>query len=280
MPVLVVVSSPAAAAAWRARGADVTAFVATNLMHAAFAAAVGSPDGHASGGLREPLILLPGMLGDARLWEDVALALVDAAEPRVARIDLDDSIAEMAASVLAAAPPRFALAGHSLGAIVALEIARRGPGRVTRLALLNASALPASDAQLATWSDLRLRILDGGFAGVAEELASANLPVGRRDGPLVGVGVEMAQTVGASGLLRQLTAQGTRPDSRPSLAAIRVPTLVLGGAADEVCPNERQLELADGIAGARHVLLDGIGHLSPLEDPEAVASHLEAWLRW
>ena len=96
---------------------------------------------------REPLVLLPGMLGDGTVWEAVAAELADVAAPQFGRIDLDDSITEMAASVLAVAPARFALAGHSLGAIVALEIARQAPERITRLALVNASGRGPSDAQ-------------------------------------------------------------------------------------------------------------------------------------
>jgi pimeloyl-ACP methyl ester carboxylesterase len=222
-----------------------------------------------------PLVLVPGMLGDATLWDDVAPRLD--VPLRFARIDLDDSVAEMAASVLAGAPARFALAGHSLGGIVALEVLRRAPRRVTRAALLNASARPASEQQLGAWAALRARALDGDFAALAHDFALSNLPTAHHG--LAGRVAAMARRVGPRALLRQLAAQATRPDSRPSLSAIRAPTLVLSGSADAVCPPALQHELADGVPGAQRVPIDGAGHMAPLEDPPAVAAALAEWLQ-
>jgi pimeloyl-ACP methyl ester carboxylesterase len=259
VPVLRVVDG-----AGRPDGAQVVAHVATNLIRDAFAAAVAHP--RRLGVEPVPVLLLPGMLGDATLWDDVAPTLGGA---RFGRIDLDDSIAEMAATVLASAPERFALAGHSLGAIVALEIMRQAPARVTRLALLNASARPASEAQLTAWAAMR----DGEFDAVVRDFAMANTRAQlteRVEG--------MARAVGPRGLRRQLAAQASRPDSRPWLAAIAVPTLVLTGTEDAICPRELQEELVGGIPRARHVVVEGAGHMAPLEDPAAVAAHLQHWL--
>jgi pimeloyl-ACP methyl ester carboxylesterase len=228
--------------------------------------------------LREPVVLLSGMLGDERLWDDVSARLADVALPWPARIDLDDSVPEMASSVLAVAPSRFALAGHSLGAIVALEVVRRAPERVSRLALLNASARGASEEQLAAWSTARARTENGEFADVAGELARATLGAAHRDDALVARNGRMAETVGAEGLLRQLAAQATRPESRPSLAAIDVPVLVLSGEDDTICPPALQRELAELSPAAELVSIAGCGHMAPLEDPEAVAGHLRRWL--
>ena len=263
VPVLRVVDG-----AGRPDGAQVVAHVATNLIRDAFAAAVGgaAADPVRLGVEPVPVLLLPGMLGDATLWDDVAPTLGGA---RFGRIDLDDSIAEMAATVLASAPERFALAGHSLGAIVALEIMRQAPSRVTRLALLNASARPASEAQLAAWAAMR----DGEFDAVVSAFASANTRA-----QLGGRVEAMAWAVGQRGLRRQLAAQASRPDSRPFLAAITVPTRVLTGSEDAICPRELQEELVAGIPRARHVVVEGAGHMAPLEDPAAVAAHLQHWL--
>jgi 2-keto-3-deoxy-L-rhamnonate aldolase RhmA/alpha-beta hydrolase superfamily lysophospholipase len=269
-PVLAVAATAAEAQTWRARGAAVVVFVATALIHSAFAAAVG---GAAASPEPEPLVLLPGMLGDASLWDDVAPEL--RAAPRFARIDLDDSVPEMAEGVLATAPARFALAGHSLGAIVALAVVRRAPERVSRLALLNASARPASDEQLAAWRALGERAQTD-FDGLAGDFATANLPAGRPD--LADRVAAMAHAVGPRGLRRQLAAQASRPDSRPELAKIGAPTLVLSGSADGVCPPALQEELAAGIPHAQHVTIDGAGHMAPLEEPAAVAAALTDWL--
>jgi pimeloyl-ACP methyl ester carboxylesterase len=88
----------------------------------------------------------------------------------------------------------------------------------------------------------------------------------------------MARAVGPRGLRRQLAAQASRPDSRPWLAAIAVPTLVLTGAKDAICPRELQEELVAGIPGARHAVVEGAGHMAPLEEPAAVAAELNTWL--
>ena len=246
------------------RRTPVALFVATNLIHAAFAGAVA---GVRAPSRPEPLVLLSGMLGDATLWDEVAPALTEHAAVRFARIDLDDAVADMAAGVLACAPERFALAGHSLGAIVALEVVRQAPERVTRLALLNASARPANDAQLEAWAAMR----DGEFGAVTQQFALAN------GGPQHTVEA-MAHAVGPQGLRRQLAAQAARPDSRPSLGAIKVPTLVLTGAQDGICPPELQEELVAGIPDARHAVIEGAGHMAPLDAPAAVAAHLQNWL--
>ena len=250
--------------------------------HAAFVAAVGdaSPGSPATRApRREQLVLLPGMFGDATLWDDVAPRLVDHAATRIGRIDLDDSIGEMAESVLAAGPEKFAVAGHSLGGIVALEVVRQAPHRVTRLALLNASARPPSEAQLASWSKARERIAAGEYDEVARELAREALPDDQGADPAVAERVlGMARGFGAEALSRQLAAQAARPDSRPSLGDISVPTLVLSGANDDVCPVPLQEEAAAGIPSAEHVTVAESGHMAPLESPEAVAGHLIAWL--
>ena len=228
----------------------------------------------------EPLVLLSGMLGDASEWDEVAAALGDGAAVRTSRIDLDDSIAEMAQSVLAEAPATFALAGHSLGAIVAMEIARRAPSRVTRLALLNASGRAASDTQQAAWAEWAARVSGGEFAAVAAELAQATLPTSKRGDPhLVGRNERMAYTVGGDGFLRQLTAQHTRPDSLATLGQLKIPVIIVTGELDEVCPPILQEELTAAFTEATHVRIADTGHMTPLEAPEQVAAHLRQWLR-
>ncbi len=224
------------------------------------------------------LVLLSGMLGDHTAWAEVAAELDDVAHASFPRIDRSDTIAALAAGVLAEAPERFALAGHSLGGIVALQVVRDAPERVTHLALVNTSGRDASPAQLESWAALTDRTEAGGFAAAADELGRHTLPESRREPDLVARNVAMADTVGASGLLRQLRAQATRPDSRPHLGTVGVPTLVVSGALDHVCPPALQEELAAGIPGARHVVLETAGHMAPLEAPHELAQALREWL--
>ncbi len=227
---------------------------------------------------RQDLVLLSGMLGDHTVWADVVADLDDVADSSFPRIDRADSIEALAEAVLSEAPEHFALAGHSLGGIVALQVLRDAPERVTRLALVNTSGRDASSAQLRAWDELDRRTQSGEFAVVAGELGRHTLPEQRRETDLVARNTGMADSVGAAGLLRQLAAQATRPDSRPHLGDIAVPTLVVSGALDHVCPPVLQEELAAGIPGARHIVLEDAGHMAPLETPHEVAAALRAWL--
>jgi 4-hydroxy-2-oxoheptanedioate aldolase len=275
---LTVAASTEEAVAWRARGVSGLLAVSTALVHSAFSTAARALQAEEK--VRgERVVVLAGMLGDEDFWADVAEALVGCAEVQSARIDLDETVSEMAETVLAGAPPAFALAGHSLGAIVALEIVRRAPGRVTRLALLNASARPPAEAQLAAWAEMRDRTEQGAFDAVVADFAGSCLAAHRRADTALRRRVEaMAATVGAPGLLRQLRAQASRPDGRPSLPSIAVPLLVVSGADDEVCPCALQEELVGAVPGSEHIVLDGVGHMSALEAPAAVAQALAAWL--
>jgi len=225
---------------------------------------------------RPALVLLAGMLGDPSLWDGIAGRLNDLARPWPVRIDLDDSIAELAASVLAAAPEQFVLAGHSLGGIVALEVQRRAPSRVRGLVLVNTSPLGPSPAQHQSWSELARRVEAGQFAAVADELARATLPPASDPG-LLAASRAMAESVGPAGLVCQLSAQQSRSDYRAGLTEIGVPVLVLGGAEDTICPLDRQRELAAGCDRATLVELPGAGHMLPLERPEAVAGAIRDW---
>ncbi len=224
------------------------------------------------------LVLLSGMLGDHTVWADVAADLADVAHSSFPRIDRADTITALAAAVLAEAPERFALAGHSLGGIVALQVVRDAPERVTRLALVNTSGRGASPAQLESWAQLTTRTRAGEFAAVAQELGRHTLPESRREPGLVARNVAMADTVGAAGLVQQLEAQSTRPDSRAALGTVAVPTLVVSGALDHVCAPALQEELAAGIPGARLVVLETAGHMSPLETPHELAATFRQWL--
>lgn len=226
---------------------------------------------------REPLVLLSGMLGDATLWDGVSPALNDLVLPWPCRIDLEDSVAEMAAAVLAEAPARFALCGHSLGGIVALEIVRRAPERVSRLVLVAASARGPGEAQQRVWADWRERTGSGDFARIADDLARATLAPAHRDDPaLVTANTRMAHAVGPAGFVRQLSAQATRPDSLDGLARIEVPVLVLSGELDETCPPPLQREIVERCPRAELVTLAGGGHMLPLECPAEVAVALRA----
>lgn len=228
--------------------------------------------------MQPPLVLLPGTLCDAALWQQQIAALGDGAQIAVGDLGRDDSIAAMARSILAAAPPHFALAGLSLGGIVAFEIVRQAPARVLRLALLDTNPRPPSAIQLVEWSALAASAHTDLRATVEQLLPMWLHPVHRHKRGLVDAIVAMAERVGAEAYLRQLRALASKPDSRGGLAQIACPTLVLVGRQDALCPPELHVEMAAAIPNARLAVIEHCGHLSSLEQPHAVSAELRHWL--
>jgi pimeloyl-ACP methyl ester carboxylesterase len=229
---------------------------------------------------RTPLVLLPGTLLDAELFGHQIAHLADVAEITVGDLASDDSIADMAEMVLATAPQHFALAGLSLGGIVAFEIMRRAPERVTRLALLDTNPLPPRPEQLAAWAEL------GGLAeaGRLDQVVDRLLPGLLRPGWHADERTErtvraMAERVGAAAYGRQLRALAGRADSRPTLGTLACPTLVLVGRQDALTPVAIHGEMAAAIPNAALVIVEQCGHLSPLEQPQAVTAALRYWLQ-
>jgi pimeloyl-ACP methyl ester carboxylesterase len=188
-------------------------------------------------------------------------------------------MAEIAGAILAQAPPRFALAGLSMGGYVSLEIMRQAPERVARLALLDTSARPDAPAQTETRRALMARARRGEFEAVLAETAPNLLHPDHRDHPaLIRVQTRMGLCIGAQAYCRQQEAIIGRADSRPHLAKIAVPTLVLVGDEDRLTPPDRAKEMADVIPGASLTVIRDAGHLSTLEQPTAVNHALTHWL--
>jgi pimeloyl-ACP methyl ester carboxylesterase len=229
---------------------------------------------------RTPLVLLPGTLLDAELFGHQIAHLADVADIIVGDLANDDSIAGMARTVLAAAPQRFALAGLSLGGIVAFEIMRRAPERVSRLALLDTNPLPPRPEQLAAWAELGGLAEAGRLDQVVDRLLPGLLRPGwHADGRTERAVRAMADRVGAAAYGRQLRALASRADSRPILGTLAYPTLLLVGRQDALTPVALHAEMAVAIPSAALVIVEQCGHLSPLEQPQAVTAALRYWLQ-
>lgn len=229
---------------------------------------------------RAPLVLLPGHMADAGLWAHPARHLGDLAAVTVADLTRHDDLAAMADAVLATAPPRFALAGFSMGGYLAFEILRRAPERILRLALLDTSARPDAPEQ----RERRHRFMAMGERGELDAVMQAYMPIfvhpdRLEDADLVGGLMTMARRVGRDGFLNQQRAMLGRPDSRGDLARIAVPTLVLCGRQDALTPPAVHEEMAAGIPAARLVFVEDSGHMTPLERPQAVTAVLRYWLQ-
>jgi pimeloyl-ACP methyl ester carboxylesterase len=186
----------------------------------------------------------------------------------------------MADSVLATMPGRFALAGLSMGGYVALEVMRRAPGRVTRLCLADTSARPDTDAQAERRRGLVAVAGKGTFRGVTRRLLPFLIHPDRlHDEPLTTTVMAMAESVGRDAYARQQQAILGRADSRPDLARIACPTMVICGRQDAVTPLDRSEEIAAAIPGARLVVIEDCGHLCALERPQAVTALMRMWLQ-
>lgn len=228
-----------------------------------------------------PLVLVPGLLCDNRLWRHQAEHLADLADPMIADITNCASVLEMARTVLDAAPPggRFALTGLSMGGYVALEIMRIAPERISRLALLDTSARADTPERTATRRELIELSHEGRFDEVPRKLLPNIVHPDRLDDErLTSTVFAMAKAVGPEAFVRQEEAIIGRPDSREDLPSIACTTLVLCGREDALTPVRLHEEMAALIPGSRLHVIDECGHLSALERPEEVTAALREWL--
>lgn len=229
------------------------------------------------------LILVPGLGADARMWGPQVSALRARAAITVmdAAMRTGVSVPAIAAAILAAAPPRFALVGASMGGYVALEVVRQAPERVARLALLNTSARADGPEQKAARAALiAIALRDGVDAAVRERMPLTVHAARRGDAAFIQVFYDMQRDLGVDCYVRQMRAAMGRADSRPLLPAISCPTLVVGGREDALLPLALSEEMAAAIPAARLVVIEACGHCANLEHPDAVNEALAAWLAW
>ena len=225
------------------------------------------------------VFILPGLLEDADAFREVIGGLSEVAECSVADMTRADTIAGLAAEALAQAPAGpLHLAGHSMGGYVALEIMRKAPGRIAKLALLNTHARP--DSPEATENRKRLMALaDKDFEAVYEALLPRLMTEEHlKDPVLTDIIDAMTRAIGGEAFKRQQRAIIGRADSRPHLAAIRCPTLVVAARHDALMPLELLEELAAGIPGARLAIVEDSGHMASIEQPGQVLAHMKAWI--
>jgi pimeloyl-ACP methyl ester carboxylesterase len=227
------------------------------------------------------LLMLPGHMCDRRLWQWVEPTL-SAAGYGVAHADITghDSIAGIAAALLAAAPPRFVAIGLSMGGIVAFELMRQAPGRIEGLILCDTNPAGETPEREIMRHKQQDSVRHGQLSTVVkDELKPAYLaPHNRERSDLLDVTYRMAMELGPDVFLRQSQALLARLDSTSMLRQIACPTLVLCGAEDPVCPPRLHRGMALAIPGAALKLINGAGHLPPLEQPALFAAAILQWL--
>ena len=229
-----------------------------------------------------PIILVPGLNCSARLYAEQIPVLWQFGPVTVADHRRDDSMAALARRILAAAPPRFALVGLSMGGYAAFEIIRQAADRVVKLALLDTGAGAELPARTETRKPLIQLAQQGRFAEITDDqfpLLVHRKPITLRLGSAWQAVRAMNEETGAEAYLNQQRAIIGRPDSRPGLAAIACPTLVLVGDEDQPTPPALAHEMANGIRGSRLVVVPACGHLSTMERPQAVTAALVEWMQ-
>jgi pimeloyl-ACP methyl ester carboxylesterase len=189
------------------------------------------------------------------------------------------SVAGLAERVLAQAPSRFALAGLSMGGIVAMEIIRRAPERVTHLALLDTNPLVESDEMKATRGPQIEQATSGDLKVVLrDEMKPRYLTDGPRRNQILDLCLDMGLGLGKEVFLKQSQALMTRRDQTETLKAFNKPTLVLCGEDDTLCPPERHQLMHDLLPDSHLSIIPGAGHLPTLEQPDATNTQLLRWL--
>ena len=185
----------------------------------------------------------------------------------------------MAQSVLQSAPPQFALAGLSMGGIVAMEIMRCAPERVTHLALIATNPKAEDPAVSANRERQKAQVRQGHLRAVLRDEMKPNyLADSAHKADILDLCMTMAMQLGPEAFLSQSEALASRPDQQDNLKLVTVPSLILCGKEDRLCPLDRHVLLAQLICGARLEIIDGAGHLPTLEQPEATNTALRIWL--
>ena len=218
------------------------------------------------------LVLLAGMMCDERLFaqmpDHIYLPITD-----------HDTVAAIAADVLSKAPETFALGGLSMGGIIAMEIIRQAPDRVTRLALMDTNC----EAETGRVKAMRQPQIDKAAAGDLKSVMRDEMkPNYLTDGPnrtaVLGLCMDMALSLGPDVFIRQSRALRDRPDQKETLTNWTKPTLILTGEDDRLCPLHRHTLMADLMAQATLTVVPNAGHLPPLEQPEATKQAITEWL--
>ena len=229
------------------------------------------------------LILIPGLLCDATVWPQQRAALADLADVRVSDPGTLDSLPAMARAILASAPPRFAIAGHSMGGRIAFEVYRAAPERITGVALLDTGYHPvapgaAGEREVAgRFALLETARRDGMRAMAVEWVQGMVHPARLSERALVDSILDMFESKTPEIYAAQTRALLDRPDAEPVMKSIRCPTLVLCGHEDSWAPVLRHREMSAAIPGSQFTDIPECGHMCTMERPEAVSAAMRSW---
>lgn len=229
--------------------------------------------------MREAIVFVPGLMSDTRIFTPQINELSRDYPVHIASHNAGESIREMAQIVLETTPETFALVGHSMGGIVAMEMLRQAPDRVTRVALLSTTPLGETPAQ-AAWREPQIVRAKAGYLedALSAAMSQENLAPtpGRQDA--LRLIRQMGMDIGAEVFVRQSRALQRRRDAQSVLIKTKATALLLCGSYDRLTPVKRHEAMAELIAHSELVVLENAGHLPTLESPEATNQALRTWL--
>lgn len=227
----------------------------------------------------EPIVFLPGMMCDARLFAPQIDGLSHQCAVMVAPTHLGERVEQIASSILDMAPQRFALCGLSMGGIVALEIIRRAPDRVKRLCLMDTNPMCETPERAAEREPQIIAARTGRLEQIMREEITLNyLTETLHKEHIFELLIDMGMSLGSEAFVRQSRALQKRRDQQSFLSKIKCPTLLLCGEQDQICLPKRHQFMAELIEGAKLTIIKNAGHLPTLEQPEATNEALRAWL--
>jgi len=229
--------------------------------------------------VKEPILLIPGLLCDARTFLPQIVHLGAQHPIHIALPVQGETVEQMSEAILATAPPSFILIGHGLGGDVALDILRRDNGRASRAVLISTDPLSEPPATAAA-REARIVAAKAGRLKevVAQEYPETAFAPSEWRAEIMALMRDMALTLGEGAFLRQTRALQRRPDQQKTLRRANLPLLMIAGADDPLVPVRRQDFAAQLAPHGKLQVIDGAGHLPMLDQPEAVTAALEAFL--
>ena len=226
-----------------------------------------------------PLVLIPGMMCDARLFGPQVDAFSMDYDLIFASITEEASVTKLAERVLSQSPERFAVAGLSMGGIVAMEMLRIAPQRIERIALMDTNPMAETEQVKAGRVPQMMAVREGRLASVMrDEMKPKYLAPGPGRKDVLDLCMKMALDIGPHAFLRQSRALMDRTDQSETLRGSTIPSLILCGRYDKLCPITRHEYMASLMPHATFEVIEDAGHLPTLENPDATNLALACWL--
>ena len=229
--------------------------------------------------MKETLVLIPGTLCDVSLFENQQIGISDLVNCQAVDCSRCDNLVDMATLILSEIQGDFALLGFSYGGIIAFEMMRQAPQRVTKLILLNTNYKAPSEATIASQQKYLKMVKAGDFRKITTDFTKESMlhPNHSKNIEIREQVLRMALNVGELGFINQVKSQLNRPDSTDDLPKINCPTLIITGREDRICPPVLHEEMAQLIPNSTLIIIEECGHLTTLEQPEIVNEVIRKW---